>query len=295
MPTLLLVPPGGSEEGVARMVGGMKVAEGDRDAVVERERAVTEAGVEAEELGVAVTVAVGDIECSVSVAAGEAVAALEAEGVASLLGLCGPVGVIDFVGQTVGGMKVEEGETVGDLERKVSVAWMEADTLVLAEREAVGDTERAVSVAASDTVPAMGLAVRTLLPLPPTVGLRGALGVAVMHMLGERETVGDTERAVSVNAMETVPAMGLPVRTLLPLPPTLVGLRGALGVAEAEARRVAGGVKVARGEGVARMVVRGVKVARVDREGVDVRERAVSEARAEAEAMGLAVREAVED
>jgi len=58
---------------------------------------------------------------------------------------------------------------------------------------------------------------------------------------------------------------------------------------------VAGGVKVARGERVARMVERGVKAAVDERVEVEVRERAVSVAKMEAETLGLAVREAVGD
>ena len=65
----------GGAEGVAGMVGGMKVAEESREAVEECERMVTVPGTEADTLGQAVWEAVGDWERAVSETAGEGVPA----------------------------------------------------------------------------------------------------------------------------------------------------------------------------------------------------------------------------
>jgi hypothetical protein len=67
----------GKAEAVARMVGGMKVAEDDCVEVAERERAVSEAGLEAELLGLEAREAVEDWERMVTEAAGESDAGAE--------------------------------------------------------------------------------------------------------------------------------------------------------------------------------------------------------------------------
>jgi hypothetical protein len=92
------------------------------------------------------------------------------------------------------------------------VAATEADTLGQAVWETVGDRERTVSVATGEGVPAFGLAVPKLLPVPPPVELSSALGEgrAVEDKLaegeddarGERVAVVDCERKVSVARME---------------------------------------------------------------------------------------------
>ncbi len=170
----------GEVETVARMVGGMKVAEGEREAVEECERKVSVAATEAETLGHAVWETVGDRERTVSVAAGEAVPAL---GLAEPNALAVPPRAGEAVLRVVGGMKEKEGvkEAVVECERMVIVAATEAETLVQEERVAVEECERTVAVASAEAVPAMGLPVPTLL----LVGEKEALGEEVLVPEGE--------------------------------------------------------------------------------------------------------------
>ena len=225
VPRLLPVPPGASEA-VGRVVGGIKVKEGVKEAVEVCERMVTVAGTEAETVGQAEMVAVEDCERAVAVAAAEIVPASglpvprlllvgvkEALGEVMLVpvweGLSEALTLTEAVARMVGGMKVSVGDTVGVCVRKVSVGATEVETLGQAVWEAVGDWERTVSEAAGEAVPAAGLVVACALPVPGSpVELTRALGEAgaVADTLtdvealakGERVAVVERERRVSV-------------------------------------------------------------------------------------------------
>jgi hypothetical protein len=267
------------------------VVDCERKVSVARREAETlsDAGAEAELLAEAEREAVGERVRTVSVAAAEAVptsgvavlwllavpsgeglgsALKEVEGVAVLVaaallvpfqkvGLCEALGQAEAVAMMVGGMKVSEGDTVGECVRRVSVAWTVAETLGQEVWETVGVRERTVSVAAGECEPALTLAVPRALPLPPSmVGLSRALGEAegvprvvggrkekegvkvavvdcerrvnVASTVAEWEAVEDCERAVTVAAGVADPGMELPELWGLPVPPR-EGLREALG------------------------------------------------------------------
>ena len=184
----------GEVETVARMVGGMKVAEGEREAVEECERKVSVAATEAETLGQAVWETVGDRERTVSVAAGETETLDEADGGVEAVGEAEWVAVVEY-------------------EHTVSVARAEAETLGQALKEAVEDGVRTVSVAAGEALAGAGLALPRLLPVPRgAVALTEALGEAEAEaaaladgrevVAGERLAVEESDRRVMVARAE---------------------------------------------------------------------------------------------
>ncbi len=177
---------------VAKMVGGMKVTEGDT--VEECERNVSVAATEAETLGQAVWETVGDRERAVSVAAGEAVPALELA-VPRALAVPPPDELSRALGEAravARGVKV----AVVDCERRVNVA------CTVAERVAVEDCECAVTVAAAVADPGTGLPVRCVLP----VGLPEAEGRPEVLPEARAEGVGTTRFGTLPEAVgESVP------------------------------------------------------------------------------------------
>jgi hypothetical protein len=267
---------------VARMVGGLKVSEGDTEGVCVRR--VSVAATEAETLGQAVWETVGDRERTVSVAAGEGVAGLglavaRALPVPSPEGLCAALAEAEAVSDTL-----PEDEAVAE-----------------GERVAVEESERMVIVAGTETE-TVGQAVWDTEPLPETEALRVGEGVAVPLAEAEGVAVEVCERTVSVAAGEAVPALGVPVPWLLAVPPG-EGLCKALG--EAEGLTVVVAVPLpepAQGEGLCVAqeealpvagLVGGMKVSEGDTVGEC--ERMVIVGNTEAETLGQAVWETVAD